>query len=522
MKRKNEKTEGFMTNMVNQMVMNVTTQRQKLLRRLTGDDERDLDKELCYPETIETSQYVDMFERSDIAEKVVTLYPDDCWSVDPRVYESDEQESTEFEKKWLEIKEDNNLCHYLHRSDVLSGIGRYGLLFIGINDGKDPNTPAFALGKDGKVDATKQKEREITFVRPFSEDLIQITQWETDRASPRYQHPVMYRILLSNDSVEGETASLDHSLEIHWTRVVHIADQRRSSEVYGTPRMKAVFNRLLDLKKLLGSSAEMFYRGALPGWIFEVDPEFVAAAGLDNTEEGKAFKAGMREEFLNFSEGFQRFMATLGTKAKSLAPQVAAPDKHVMVQIRAISSTLGVPFRIFMGSEQGSLASSQDIRSWNRKLKRRQEQYLTPLLVRPFVQHLVNMGVLPQPERIQVFWPDLDLLSEADKADVADKRIQTLQKYMVGNVGAIYSVKDLFINDFGMTNAEAEMTIKNAEDGLEDFKKLKEAINPIPPEGEFGGGADNKPPGKKSAPQTAKSPSKDRSRTAGGASRTTD
>ena len=40
--------------------------------------------------------------------------------------------------------------------------------------------------------------------------------------------------------------------------------------------------------------------------------------------------------------------------------------------------------------------------------KERQEGYLTPFVIRPFVDRLIALGVLPTPEEgYIVFWPDL-------------------------------------------------------------------------------------------------------------------
>lgn len=47
-------------------------------------------------------------------------------------------------------------------------------------------------------------------------------------------------------------------------------------EVYGTPRMKLVIDKLLDLRKILGWSGEMFRKGAAPPPEEEVKPDHVA------------------------------------------------------------------------------------------------------------------------------------------------------------------------------------------------------------------------------------------------------
>jgi hypothetical protein len=62
-------------------------------------------------------------------------------------------------------------------------------------------------------------------------------------------------------------------------------------------------------------------------------------------------------------------------------------------QLDYMAIALGVPKRVFMGSEQGELASSQDSKSWGKRVIKRQNEYLTPMLIRPFIDRLIAMGV---------------------------------------------------------------------------------------------------------------------------------
>ena len=52
----------------------------------------------------------------------------------------------------------------------------------------------------------------------------------------------------------------------------------------------------------------------------------------------------------------------------------------------------GVPYRILVGSEEAKLASSQDKRTWNERVQKRRDNYLTPMVVRPFVDRLIALG----------------------------------------------------------------------------------------------------------------------------------
>ena len=58
---------------------------------------------------------------------------------------------------------------------------------------------------------------------------------------------------------------------IHWQRILHLADNRIESNIYGEPRLTPVLNRVLDLHKILGVSAETFWLGAFGVIAFEAD-----------------------------------------------------------------------------------------------------------------------------------------------------------------------------------------------------------------------------------------------------------
>ncbi|NIP37254.1 MAG: DUF1073 domain-containing protein, partial [Thermoplasmata archaeon] len=275
---------------------------------------------------------------------------------------------------------------------------------------------------------------QLLYLRAFDESLINIKEVETDRTNPRYGRPKMYSLKFENAVTSrdhsGEVSTTEGSeVKVHWTRVIHIADNRKTSVVYGVPRLQILFNRLYDLRKIAGGSGEMFWKGGFPGYAFEMDPN---ARTLTTTESD-----ALKEEVANYADGLQRYIRIQGIKVNSLNPQVADPKSHVEVQLEIIAIALGVPKRIFMGSEQAKLASGQDIKSWNRRVTRRQNKYLTPDVVRPTIDRLIAAGVLPEPKQYDIVWADLNALSEQEMADVLFKRVEAFAKYVTGNVDTL-------------------------------------------------------------------------------------
>ena len=340
----------------------------------------------------------------------------------------------------------------LHRVDVLSGIGRFGVLLLGLDDGKKLNEPIEGVDLEtGKGEGQSGiPKRKLIYLRPFDESVVDVSKKELDTSNARYGKPVTYSIKFEDDSGMGSSKTK----EVHWTRIIHIVDNRGSSELYGAPRMKRVFNRLLDIKKVLGGSAEMFWKGGFPGLSFEVNPDVGADTELD-TES-------IKEQVELYQKGLQRYLATRGLTVKSLTPQVADPVNHILSQIRAIGISLNIPYRILLGSEQAELASSQDIKTWNKRMAKRQNIYLTPLIIRPFIDRLIAAGVLPRVEEYHVNWPDLDTPSDKDKADVALTRTEAFQKYGVGGVDQLIPPREYLTTIVRLTVDEADAIVKAA------------------------------------------------------------
>jgi hypothetical protein len=198
--------------------------------------------------------------------------------------------------------------------------------------------------------------------------------------------------------------------------------------------MTTMFNRLADVQKISGGSGEMFWRGAFPGYSFEVNPD----------QDTELDTASVRAEFENFGNGLQRYMALTGVTAKSLSPQVADPSAHITSLLELISISLGVPKRKLFGSEQAQLASTQDDFTWNKRVKKRQEGYVSPFLITPLLDRLISLGILPRPTDIKIDWPDLNTRSDLEKADILVKLTDAFGKYIQNNVSELIPPAEFF------------------------------------------------------------------------------
>lgn len=434
-------------------VTNEMSTRAQLFARMT-DPKRDYDKELGYPRYIEPTMYQEWFERDPLAKRIVCLWPSEIWKKGPDVYEKEAASiTTKFEEAWAAFKQRWNVWHYMRRVDEASRIGHLGLLLTGYNDNRPLNMPVEGINERGeRVGSPTNK---VIFLRVFAEKDVTVASLESDQSNPRFGQPTSYRVKFavvasSSQAIPQAVGSQAYEEKtIHWSRVTHVAPNRRTSEVYGTPEMEACFNRLIDLKKTLGGSAEMFWRGAFAGLSIEAP---TPVAGMAVPKFGPEERKALRKEIEAYANGLQRYMALVGMQAKSLAPQVADPTNHVDTQLKMVAIALNVPMRVLLGSEQAQLASGQDKKTWNDRVMGEMSSYTSPCIVRPTIERWITVGALPEPAKdvlgfydFKIDWSDLNAPSEKEIAEIAQKFAASLKDYVQGGGRIIIPPKEWLI-----------------------------------------------------------------------------
>lgn len=507
---------SFREEMREQYTGNLRLMRSELAT-IFADRQRNIEAECGYPDSgdLTPEAYYRLWERDAIASRVVDLYPTECWQICPEVYEDEDEEiTTPFEEAFdsvgravnniggYEGAEGNPIWNYLERLDILSGIGRYGVMLIGVDDGavdlaqplklaeltyearteevatlapggetrrEQRTTLNLAPAQPPGTEKAKEPTRKLLYLRVLDQTHAPIVGWDTNPASPRFGKPEFYNITISGQesTMEGvNQTETSTTKRVHWSRLIHVADNLESSEVLGTPRCQRVYNRLYDLHKLYGGSAEMYYQGAFPGISFETQPAF-AGVKISDTQ-----KRDIRESMHRRRTGLQRDLVLPGLSANSLAPQVVDPSPQIERQLEAICIQLGCPKRKFMGTERGELASTQDGDDWYGRLRKRLNRHVTPSLVVTFVNRLIQIGILPAPEKYCVHWPDLKSASDVEKAQIALTRTQALAAYIQGGCEAAVTPLDYHIYYEGFPPDIAKQMNENKMADLEDEETL--------------------------------------------------
>lgn len=426
--------------------------------------DRDIYQALGYPTTISYQKYLDKYERHDIAKAIIDRPVRATWQGALQLIETNEPEDTEFESQWKNINRKLGLKSILARVDRLAGIGKYGVLVLGLDDVKEPSQLEKPVTKGKRV---------LWYVKPFGEESAKIGDFEENSKSVRYGLPLIYEVQLMDKANQSSM-----SVRIHHTRVIHIVEDNLESEVEGYPKLQSVYNRLLDLDKIVGGDGEMFWRGARPGFHGKLDKDYQIT---------QTTKDDLIAQVDEYEHNLRRILINEGIDLEALAQQLADPTSHVQVQLQMISAVTGIPVRILTGSERGELASSEDRGEWLSYVQARREEHAEPHIVRPFVDRLIEYAILPKPSvDYSIRWADLYSLSEKARVEIGKARANSIREYTTNPIASGLMTPSVFMElGLGLTPEQIEwahaMRDKEMDEEIKELARIKEELEPEAP-----------------------------------------
>jgi len=366
---------------------------------------RDLYEVLGYRKTVYYIDCLARYQRQDLAKRIVTAPTLATWrnSEDDRI-ELDGG-NAEFNTAWNDLLEWIPIFSIIEKADRMLGLGQFAILLLGLDDGGSLDQPV-RPGRSG----TK-----LLYMQPYSEGSVAVIAFDDNPKSPRYGKPVAYEIVIVSPSLTA-TGSIQpqtlptRSISVHWSRVVHLAEDTLDSPIYGLPRLLAVYNLLDDLAKVVGGSAEAFWLIANRGMQIDIDKEME----LDQSDA-----ENLQTELEEYQHQMRRFIRTRGVKITELGSSTPAPLQTFQMLMDLISATTGIPQRILMGSEAGALASAQDRANWSERITERRDNFALPVVVRPLVDQLVVAGVLPDYTKLTVDWPEAFIQNPLEKGQTS-------------------------------------------------------------------------------------------------------
>jgi uncharacterized protein len=382
---------------------------------LSFEGKRDMYETLGYSKVLTFAQYAAEYARGDIAGRIIDLPASYTWREAPEFSDgADAETETPFLVGVQELVDRLHVWHYLERVDRLAGIGRFGVLLIGARDNQALSVPLKAHSLKTTTD--------ILYLSAFAEGSVTILTYERDPQSVRFGLPDTYQIQM------GSAALGFGSEVVHWSRLLHVAEDLTEDEVFGRPRLERVFNRLQDLMKIVGGGAEAAWRVMDRGLHADVREGFK----LDDPD-------AVSDEIENYLHGLQRFIRTQGMTVTPLGADMVDPSGLFGIEISLIAAAANIPQRFLIGSAAGALASAaEDAKQLAGDIKARRTWFAEPMMLRPFLDRLVWTGALPAPTggNYDVIWHPLFELNELEHAQIAGTYASAIAAYAPSGTAA--------------------------------------------------------------------------------------
>jgi len=397
---------------------------------MTYEGARNMYSVLGYTEDITAAQYRSRYDRGGIAGRAVDMRPDATWRGEGEVFEVEEEKTvTAFEKAWRAFNDRLHIWPTFARADKLAAIHKYSVILIGAKDNADKELP-------------KGKPEDILFLKPYDDQDMEVDTLDLDVMSPRFGQPVTYTFKRNTKMISGQkqiAASDIKALTVHYSRVIHIPSEGfLDDDVYGPPSLERVWNYLDDLDKIVGGGGEASWLRANPVTQLDLDKDVAYQGESDMTAQIEQLKAKSNE----LRHQLTRWIQTRGVKMSQLTGDVSDFKNNAEIIIALIAGSKGIPQRILLGTEAGSLASDQDRNNWNDQIADRRTAYAGPYIVRQFIDRMIAYNYLPKPAQYDIEWPDVRSMTETEKLDAAAKAAA------LNDHGQLIITNDEIRNDF--------------------------------------------------------------------------
>lgn len=380
---------------------------------------RDLYKVYGYKQVLDHEDYLIKYKRQGFARRVIHAPVDAIWSDPPEI-------SGPVKTGWDELLKQHPIYYYLSKADIFCGLGHFSALLIGFDDGGALDQPV-----------RPKAGMKVNYFQPYLEGSVSITKYEDNPRSARFGLPVIYEITpgeMSTRKVANQLALNRRPFKVHYSRILHLADNTLENPILGYSRLDPVYNTLDDLAKVTGGSAETYWLIANRGLHIDIDKEM--ELNEDDADD-------LSDEIQEYVHQMSRVIRTRGAKVNSLGSDSPDPKNTFDVLISELSAATRIPKRVLMGSEAGQLASQQDRANWAVYIAERITTFAEPIILKPFIEMLQGAGVLPEgtPE---IKWPDAYKLNPLERAQTSAQ----MARSMSNAIRAIQTAQEMNVQAF--------------------------------------------------------------------------
>lgn len=365
---------------------------------------RDLYAAGGYPRKLTNRHYLELYERGDIAERLVEAYPKATWSPGTSIFEDEDPDNvTDWEIRVNDLFTRLDIWNVFKRADILSRVAEHGYSVILIGDN---SRTTFDQELPTSVDLES-----LIYLQPLHEKNARILDFDEDLYSERFGLPLYYQLNLGKGKSQSQRQP-----KVHWSRVIHFTEGGLDNNVYGPPALRSIYNRLMDMEKIYTAGSEAAFKRMDPGALFTMKDAAEIDPGASDTEVEQAVQE-MRDQITEFYHGSRRYLLGENIEATQLNAPVHNFGANIDSIIKVIAGAKEFPQRKLTGSEEAQLASEQDRSSWQDSIAQRRLNVAEPH-VRAFVE---RVGGDSNPEEWDIFWPDKGELNLHEKAELVER-----------------------------------------------------------------------------------------------------
>ena len=389
--------------------------------------DRQLYDALGYTQKLRPQHYIAKYRRGPgVATGVVDKPVHDSWAGDLKVTEADasSEEETDFERNVRQfLAGDHTRLSPIARfraADRWARLLEYSLIFIGVQDENVTEGDSESLKNPVAEDSISSLD-DIQFLSVYRQTQVDWdnTELVEDPTDPRYRLPETYSVEITDTE----------AVDIHHSRIIHVAENPDNDVLRSPSVFQPIYNRLEDIEKLLGGSAEMFWRAAWPGLVL-TPPTDADGVPMRFDDDGKS----VADQISDYRKNLNRLHKVTGNLTK-LDTTVASPEDQVKVQYEDIAAAIDMPMSIIRGNETGERATSEDLSMYHEYITGRQLEHCESAILRRIIDRFLGWGAIPstasgdaETNSYVVEWPTKGDMSEKEKAEAAHEWAQAYSK----------------------------------------------------------------------------------------------
>lgn len=373
--------------------------------------------EFGYPNNLEFDRYYRAYERNAVAYAAVHKLLESCWMDNPTIIDGEEEKEAEettaweksvtklLKKHWAKIKD----------ADRRNLVGRYSALLIQFRDGREWSQPV-----DKNVVA-RLKDKSIVKLIPAWESQIKPGNFDTDTLSETYGQPVSYNF---NEQPVGDDGTYGpvRGVTVHPDRIIILCEGSEDENMLsGVPFLRAGYNKLLDLEKVSGGSAEGFLKNASRqlGIAFDKETNMDALKRAATDAGFKDLGDALNDKVAKMNRGTDAALVMQAGTPSVLSVAAADPKPTWEVTANEFAASIQCPFTILFGQQTGRLASDEDKTDWAKRCNGRRWGFMSSV-IETILERFWTLGVIDQPSSGEVSLAWSDLLAPSEKEKVAN------------------------------------------------------------------------------------------------------